>query len=93
MNKVPINEFGEGNCCPECGSVRIDVHYQYPLQVYCDLKTGEERFYKYINGERIYVRRPSNIMLAQRYKLSQLDAQCWIYECRKCGWVSEMFTP
>ena len=40
-------------------------------------------------SKRIY--RPSNMLLASRYLGSQFDAQCWNYECSKCGWRSELF--
>lgn len=93
MEKIPIDEYGEGNCCPVCGSTRIETVLQYPLYVYKDLKTGKERFYGYKNGERIYIPKPSNRMLANRYKTSQTDAQVWNHKCRKCNWVSDEFTP
>lgn len=89
-DKVPINEFGEGNCCPECGSMKILVNYQYPLYVQEDLRTNKEVI-KDIDGKRIS--RPSNKLLARLYKSSQLDAQCWNFECEKCGWISKMFVP
>lgn len=93
VEKIPINKYGEGNCCPECGSTRIDVYHQYPLYVYKDLKTGKERFYFWKNGKDMYIPKPSNRQLAVRYQSSQVDSQCWNYICRKCGWMSEIFTP
>lgn len=93
MSKIPIDEYGIGNCCPICGSMKIDEYIQFPLYVRKDKKTGKERFYIYKNGEKVYVPKPSNKMIANRYNNSQMDAQLWNYECRKCGWVSEGFTP
>ncbi len=87
--KQPLDENGEGNCCPECGSLKISVNYQFPLFVEMDLNSRNEIF-KDADGKRI---KQTNRLLARRYKNSQLDAQCWNYECRKCGWISEMFVP
>lgn len=55
-----------------------------------DLNTGKE-IIKDINDKRIY--NPSNKILASAYKLNQIDAQLWIYGCRKCGWTSKTFVP
>lgn len=87
--KIPLNEYGEGNCCPKCGSSKIDVHHQFPLEVYYDLTTGKERFY--IEDE--LKRNPSNRDMARRYKQSQQESQVWYFECRKCDWVSKPFVP
>jgi hypothetical protein len=54
-----------------------------------DLNSRKEIF-KNTDGKRI---KQTNRLLARRYKNSQFDAQCWNYECRKCGWLSEMFVP
>lgn len=89
MEKQPIDKYGDGNCCPVCGSTRIDVCHQFPLYVNYDLKTGRERFYE---GDKL-VSRPSNKALAMRYKSSQIDSQMWQYICRKCNWKSEPFVP
>lgn len=88
--KIPIDEYGEGNCCPKCGSMKISVYYQYPLEVEEDLNTGKEIF-RDSDGKRIY--NLSNRTLARLYKLSQIDAQMEIFSCRKCGWKSEAFVP
>lgn len=87
--KQPIDEYGEGNCCPKCGSVKISIISQFPIIVEKDLKTGNE-IIRNKAGERI---KQSNRLLARIYKKAQYDAQCWNYECRKCGWLSEMFVP
>ena len=90
VNKIPIDEYGKGNCCPNCGSIRISVMYQYPLLVEEDLKTGKEIIKDSQTGKRI---KPTNRILAHRYKLSQSDAQMWQFKCRKCDWESETFVP
>lgn len=90
MKKMPIDEYGEGNCCPNCGSVKISVYYQYAMEVEEDLKTGRE-IIRDANGKRIS--NPSNRLLARLYKISQFEAQMWIYGCRRCGWRSEAFVP
>ena len=71
-----IGCLAEDNRCPKCGSKRIIENIQYPMETEFDL--------------RIY--KPSNRLLALRYLSSQVDAQCWFYECSKCGWISELFT-
>lgn len=88
--RIPIDEFGEGNCCPVCNSMKISVDYQFPLEVEMDLNSSKE-ILRDFDGKRIY--KPTNKMLARRYKKSQMDAQLWIFKCRKCGWRSETFTP
>lgn len=90
VEKIAINEFGEGNCCPECNSLKISVDYQFPLEVEIDLNTHKE-IIKDCTGKRIY--KPSNEILARRYKAAQMDAQLWIFSCRNCGWRSRTFTP
>lgn len=84
-----IECLAEDNRCPECGSKRIVERCQYPLYVDNDVRTGKEIFKDPLTGKRIY--RPSNRLLASMYKASQFDAQCWNYECSKCGWISELF--
>lgn len=84
-----IECLAEDNRCPKCGSKRIIENIQYPMETEFDLRTGKEIFRDY-TGKRIY--KPSNRLLALRYLSSQVDAQCWLYECSKCGWISELFT-
>lgn len=92
--KIPIDEFGEGNCCPECGSVKINAYHQFPVTACIDLKTGKERFYQYINGKWALKRKPSNRDKAWKYESAKYnESQVTIYECRRCGWRSEPFTP
>lgn len=31
MDKEPIDKYGNGNCCPECGSIRITTMCGKPL--------------------------------------------------------------
>lgn len=88
--KVPVNQFGSGNCCPECGSTKISAFYQYPMIVEEDLNTGNEIF-RDEQGKRIY--NVTNKLLAHRYKSAQfVGAESCTYKCRKCGWISETYT-
>ena len=57
MVKNTIDEYENGNCCPNCGSSKIIKHVQCALQVEEDLNTGKEIVYDF-NGERTY--NPSN---------------------------------
>ena len=88
--KIPIDEYGEGNCCPACGSLQISNDIQYYLSVEMDLRTGKEIIRDH-TGKRIY--KPSRRLLAAYYKASQYDEIMHIYRCRKCGWRSETFVP
>lgn len=81
--------LNDDNTCPVCRSKKIVAHYQYPLYVTEDVRTGKEIF-EDVNGKRIY--NPSNRELARLYKHAQMDAQTWNYECKKCGWISEPYT-
>lgn len=87
MKKIPIVD-GEGNCCPECGSLKITVHEQRNLQVDINLITGKA--FKIKNGKMK--------QLTNKEKAIGFDGAdsvggggCWSYECRKCGWTSEVF--
>lgn len=84
-----MSHLTEDNRCPKCGSKRIVETDQYPMHVEYDLKTGKEIF-RDDKGKRIY--KPSNSLIASYWKAMQFDAQCWWYECSKCGWRSELFT-
>lgn len=88
--KIPIDEFGEGNCCPECGSKKILVFYQFPLYVCKDLD-GHELFRNNKTGG--WKRRISAKEKARLYTLSQCDAQMWNFKCERCGWISDNFVP
>lgn len=89
IEKISINEFGDGNCCPVCGSLKMSKFIQYPLYVEEDNKTGKE-IIRDVHGKRI--NRPSNRLLANLYRSAQRDSQTWCFVCRKCGWTSESFT-
>lgn len=39
MEKVKIDDCGYGNCCPECGSVKITKHEQRNLEVNINMVT------------------------------------------------------
>lgn len=87
--KYPIDEYGEGNCCPVCGSTRIDVRYIHYLEVFRDLKTHKVRFY---NGKGEHVQNPSNKFIAGKYwdAISGEMEKSRMYICRKCGWKSDV---
>ncbi len=88
--KIPITEFLEGNCCPECGSGKVVLHMQFPLVAKFDTK-GHEIINDY-DGRRMY--KPSNQRIAALYKNAlRGEVQCANYECTKCGWISEMYVP
>ena len=89
-DRIPIDEFGEGNCCPACGSVKVHVYYQFPLYVCKDLD-GNEKFRDHKTGK--WTRRISNREKALLYTLSQCYAQMWNFRCERCGWISENFVP
>lgn len=90
IEKIPIDECGDGNCCPVCGSLKISKQVQYPLYVEEDLNSGKE-IIRDCNGKRIS--KPSNRLLARLYRSSQMDSVMWVFHCRKCGWISESFAP
>lgn len=83
--KIPIDESGKGNCCPECGSFRISADEQYSFCAEKDLSTGKEIF-RDDSGKRI---RPTNKLLAEKYQYERMGCQCIVYRCRKCGWISD----
>lgn len=85
-----IKYLTDDNKCPRCGSKKIVVRTQYPLIVIKNLRTEKEIFTDF-RGKRIY--KPSNRLLAELYKSAQIDSQCWNYECKKCGWISDTYTP
>lgn len=88
MEKIAITD-GVGNCCPACGSRRITRHEQRNLQVDVNLQT--EREFK-LQGEKI--KRMTNRDKAHAFDNADIagGGGCWSYECRRCGWVSKMFT-
>ncbi len=89
IEKIPISDTREGNCCPVCNSTRITRHEQRNLQVSVNLSTEKPFCMK--NGRM----KP----LSMREKAFAFDhadlangGGCWSYECRKCGWESGLFT-
>lgn len=87
MDKEPIDKYGNGNCCPECGSIRITMHMQAVVYRDIDLKSGKDII---VVDEKI---KPT----PQRIKVHRYDnataegVGTWSYECRNCGWESESF--
>lgn len=91
MNKIPITDFQEGNCCPKCSSKKIVLYVQYPLIVKYDMR-GKKIFTNYSTDKRIY--KPSTRKLAIEYSCAtKNEFQCANYKCEKCGWISETYTP
>lgn len=88
MEKNPINECGEGNCCPVCKSTRITRNEQRNLQVNVNLSTEKPFYMK--KGRMKYL---SNREKAIAFDTADLagGGGCWSYECRACGWYSELF--
>lgn len=84
MSKEIINEDGI-ILCPECGSRRVTEILQASLSKMCDANTR-----KIINpytGKRYM----SNRDKAMAYDAAAGDGiGCWFYECRRCGWESEI---
>lgn len=89
MEKVKIDDCGYGNCCPECGSVKITRHEQRNLEVNINVVTKNP--YIIHNGKMKYM---SNRDKAIHFDNADMSGGggCWSYECRKCGWVSDTFT-
>lgn len=84
-----INRYGEGNCCPNCGSKKITKLEQRNLQVEVNLATGKP--FKMVDGK---IRNMSNREKALAFDTADMagGGGCWAFECRKCGWKSETFT-
>lgn len=89
--KIPITDFEKGNCCPECGSSKAVLYMQYPMITEFDMK-GKLIIRDY-EGKRMH--KPSNKRISELYMnaIETSEYQCANYECKKCGWVSEMYIP
>lgn len=87
--KIPIDERGEGNCCPVCGSKRITRNEQRNLEVKVNLSTKKPVSIR--NGR---IRPMTNREKAVAFDHADLagGGGYWSFECRKCGWNSELFT-
>ena len=85
--KIPIID-GQGNCCPECGSLRITVHEQRNLYVDRNLSSGKAFIMR--NGKMSHM---SNRDKALSFDCADMSSGggCFSYECRKCGWVSGIY--
>ena len=73
--------------CPECGSKRITEVSQNVIIKMTNINTG-----KLINPYtgKSYI---SNKDKARWYDNAGVDGVgCWYYECRKCGWKSDLLT-
>lgn len=94
MKKIPIVDYEgylniDGNCCPKCGGTRITIHEQRNLQVDRNLSSGKA--IKLCDGK---VKPMSKMEKASAFDSADTSGGggCWSYECRKCGWKSEMYT-
>lgn len=73
--------------CPVCGSKRILTHYQAIVQKVCDTNANRD-----LNPYTLksYM---SNRQKAHCYDCATGEGVgCWSYECRKCGWESDVCT-
>lgn len=71
--------------CPECNSKRITIHEQCVLQKDVNINTRK------ILNPRTGKSYMSNQQKAYEYDHAITDGiGCWYYECRKCGWKSEL---
>lgn len=72
--------------CPECGSKCITEITQNVLIKAKDVNSGKE--INLVTGKHYM----SNRAKALSYDLASMDGVgCWYYECRRCGWKSEIF--
>ena len=87
MQREPINEYGHGNVCPECGSTKITTVTQNALIKMRDLNSGA--VINPYTGKKYM----SNRDKAKAYDTASTDGVgCWYHECRKCSWKSPLFT-
>lgn len=74
--------------CPKCGSKRVTEYFQAVLQKAKDVNTGTS-----INLRTNKPYKMSNREKAQMYDMATTEGVgCWSYECRKCGWSSQIYT-
>lgn len=73
--------------CPVCGSRRILTHSQTILQKVIDTNSGRE-----LNPLTLKARMSNRDKAFEYDHATSEGVGCWSYECRKCGWVSELFT-
>lgn len=72
--------------CPKCNSKSILLHQQCIIQKVQNINTG-----KTLNPRtnKSYM---SNREKAHEYDMASTDGVgCWNYECKKCGWISDIF--
>ena len=89
IEKIPISDTREGNCCPVCNSTRITRHEQRTLQVSVNLSTEKPFCMK--NGRMKPLSKREKAFAFDQADLAN-GGGCWSYECRKCGWQSGLFT-
>lgn len=74
--------------CPLCGSKKINLCSQTVLMKTEDANTGKE-VDEHINK----IRKLTNREKAMEYDNATTDGVgYWYYSCRKCGWMSDIYT-
>lgn len=72
--------------CPKCNSKRIILHQQCVIQKAENINTGK------IINPRTNKSYMSNKEKAHEYDMASTEGiGCWYYECKKCGWASDIF--
>lgn len=71
--------------CPKCNSKRIILHQQCVVQKATSINTGA------LLNPYTHKNYMSNKEKAHEYDMASTDgAGCWYYECKKCGWTSDV---
>lgn len=71
--------------CPKCNSKRITLNQQCVIQKVININTGRTL------NPRTNESYMSNREKAYEYDMASTDGVgCWYYECRKCGWASDI---
>lgn len=86
INKIPIDEYGEGNCCPQCNSFKVLKYLTCEIHKCINLKTGKEI---YCNLSTNKVKKISNRDKAFQYDVA--TKSYYTLKCEKCGWTSKTF--
>ena len=74
--------------CPFCGSNKINLCSQTVLMKTEDANTGKE-----VDERTNKIKKLTNREKVIAYNNASTDGVgCWYYSCRKCGWVSKVYT-
>lgn len=86
---VPLDENGNGNSCPVCGSKHLIIRKVFSIEQEYSLKTGKAKYM--INGHRT-CKTPSLATKAALYdKAISNTPVSFQYSCEKCAWSSKWF--